>query len=91
MGNRKYFEIKLPKGNESLKLALDICIGKNITQRYALDESSVIIKTTGNKLDAEEKKGVRYNDIFPEEYTTKMGYKKMLKLSRSEKYQSKEP
>lgn len=86
MGKRQYYEIQIPKGDKRILHALGVCIGADTTQRYSLDEKSVIIKTTGKRIIKKEKKGVKYDIIFPPDFTTKLTYKKALRLSQSKKY-----
>jgi hypothetical protein len=89
MENIEYYEIRIPKGSKELDNALSICIGKSETQRYSLDGTSVIIKTTGKRIFNKQKQGVKENIIFPIKHTTELTRKQALKLANSEKYQAK--
>lgn len=47
--NRRYFIMTIPNNEENN--ALDICIGDNTTQKYNLDSSELLIKTTQGNID----------------------------------------
>ena len=47
--NRRYFIMTIPNNEENN--ALDICIGDNTTQKYNLDSSELLIKTTQENID----------------------------------------
>lgn len=66
---RRYFIISLPHPNMSH--ALDVCIGEHVTQRYSLDGTQLLVKTTQENIDDKvNNQGVPFTTIFPPGITT---------------------
>jgi hypothetical protein len=74
--DRIYKIIELP--NENVVHALNVSIGANETQRYSLDGSKIIIKTTQSLIDKEISKGSSLNKIFPNVLTTDCTHEEIL-------------
>lgn len=78
MNNRKYYIITIP--NEHMIQALDICIGDNETQRWSLDKTKLLVKTTDTLIDEKINSGVRSTKIFPNGLTTEHTYEEVLDI-----------
>lgn len=55
--------VPVPHDNE--EHTLDVCVGKNSTQTYSVDNSKLIVKTTQYLLDLKIDEGVTLHQIFP--------------------------
>lgn len=76
--NRQYYLIEVPHADEPC--SLDVCIGNNSTQRYSLDGSLLIVKTTQYLIDSEVTKGVDLPKIFPPGLTTSKTYEEIREI-----------
>lgn len=89
MLDREYYIVKIPNPNSQIKHALDVSIGDNEDQRYSLDGSLVIIKTTPQRIAEKEAKGVPFDTIFPPALTTKVSYQVAFDLRRTIEWKNK--
>lgn len=87
---REYFILKIPNPNSQIKYALDVSIGKNETQRYSLDGSLVIIKTTPQRVGKKEEQGIPFDTIFPPGLTTELTYQEALEMMQTSEWQNNE-
>jgi hypothetical protein len=90
MENRQYYTVKIPNPNSQIQYALEVSIGENETQRYSLDGSLVIIKTTPQRVGKKEEQGIPFDTIFPPGLTTELTYNEALELMQTSEWQNEE-
>jgi hypothetical protein len=91
MNDRQYYTVKIPNPKSSIQKTLDVSIGNNRTQRYSLDENTVMIKTNPQRIAAQEAKGIPFDIMFPPGLTTVLTHEEAKALGQTAEWQNEAP
>lgn len=80
----KYFFIKIP--NEKIINSLNVCVGRNATQKYSTNKKVLFVKTNDTLINLELNRGKSMNDIFPPGLVTEVTYVQARERLRSKEF-----